>query len=421
MSLRDGGACGTAVPDVRLHARLFGLELQPGNVEEQRVATTAGDFSQGTFVGRVWRPDVQGPAVVVLREGKLCDITSRDIPTMRDLLEKDDPAAVARGGACESLATLDAVLDASMEGAGNFSRLHLLAPCDLQAVKACGVTFARSMIERVIEEKAAGNPALAEKVRGRVTAIIGDSLRDLKAGSQAAAKVKAALMEEGVWSQYLEVGIGPDAEVFTKAPVLSAVGWGASVGLHPISRWNNPEPEIVLAVDSEGRVKGATLGNDVNLRDVEGRSALLLGKAKDNNASAAIGPFIRLFDETYSIDDVRKADLDLLIEGEDGFVLKGRSTMREISRDPLDLVAQTIGKHHQYPDGLLLFMGTLFAPVEDRDTPGQGFTHKTGDRVTISNTELGALTNTVRLSTECPPWTFGIAALMRNLSSRGLL
>ncbi|GAA4169030.1 fumarylacetoacetate hydrolase family protein [Shinella granuli] len=382
---------------------------------------TAGDFSRGTFVGRVWRPDVQGPAVVVLRDGKLCDITSKAIPTMRDLLETDDPAAVARAAPCDPFGTLDAVLEASVEGAGNFSRLHLLAPCDLQAVKACGVTFARSMIERVIEEKAAGNPALAEKVRGRVTAIIGDSLRDLKAGSDAAAKVKAALIEEGVWSQYLEVGIGPDAEVFTKAPVLAAVGWGASVGLHPISRWNNPEPEIVLAVDSQGRVKGATLGNDVNLRDVEGRSALLLGKAKDNNASAAIGPFIRLFDETYAIDDVRKADLDLLIEGEDGFVLKGRSTMREISRDPLDLVAQTIGKHHQYPDGFLLFMGTLFAPVEDRDTPGQGFTHKTGDRVTISNAELGALANTVRLSTECPPWTFGIAALMRNLSSRGLL
>ena len=254
-----------------------------------------------------------------------------------------------------------------------------------------------------------------------MTAIIGDSLRDLKAGSDAAARVKAALIEEGVWSQYLEVGIGPDAEVFTKAPVLSSVGWGASVGLHPISKWNNPEPEIVLAVDSKGRIKGATLGNDVNLRDVEGRSALLLGKAKDNNASSAIGPFIRLFDETYSIDDVRNADLDLLIEGEDGFVLKGRSTMREISRDPLDLVAQTIGAHHQYPDGFMLFMGTLFAPVEDRDTPGQGFTHKTGDRVTISNGELGALVNTVRLSTECPPWEFGIAALMRNLSQRRLL
>jgi len=385
------------------------------------VTMMAGDFSRGTFVGRVWRPDVEGPSVVALRDGTLCDITSKTVPTMRDLLEAEDPVAIVRAAPGEPVGSLDAVLEASVEGTGDLSRLHLLAPSDLQAVKACGVTFARSMIERVIEEKAAGNPALAEKMRGRVTAIIGDSLRDLKAGSEAAAKVKAALIEEGVWSQYLEVGIGPDAEVFTKAPVLSAVGWGASVGLHPISSWNNPEPEVVLAVDSGGRVKGATLGNDVNLRDVEGRSALLLGKAKDNNASAAMGPFIRLFDETYSIDDVRKADLDLLIEGEDGFALKGRSTMREISRDPLDLVAQTIGSHHQYPDGFMLFMGTLFAPVEDRDAPGQGFTHKMGDRVTISNAELGALVNTVRLSTECPPWTFGVAALMRNLSSRGLL
>ena len=381
----------------------------------------AGDFSKGTFVGRVWLPDVAGPALVALRDGVLYDITSADVPTMRDLLERDDPAAFVRGAEGRPVGTLDSILEQSVEQTGNLSGTHLLAPCDLQAVKACGVTFARSMIERVIEEKAAGDPALALKVRERVTAIIGDSLRDLKAGSDAAARVKAALIEEGVWSQYLEVGIGPDAEVFTKAPVLSSVGWGASVGLHPISKWNNPEPEIVLAVDSKGRVKGATLGNDVNLRDVEGRSALLLGKAKDNNASSAIGPFIRLFDETYSIDDVRNADLDLLIEGEDGFVLKGRSTMREISRDPLDLVAQTIGAHHQYPDGFMLFMGTLFAPVEDRDTPGQGFTHKTGDRVTISNGELGALVNTVRLSTECPPWEFGIAALMRNLSQRHLL
>ncbi|MBB2972270.1 fumarylacetoacetate hydrolase family protein [Mesorhizobium sp. RMAD-H1] len=382
---------------------------------------SAETFENGTFVGRVWRPDVEGPALVVLRGGVLYDITSRGAPTMRDLLEQDDPAAFARAAKGEALLSLDQLAEQSVEAAGDLTQIHFLAPCDLQAVKACGVTFARSMIERVIEEKAAGNPALALKIRERVTAIIGDSLRNLKAGSPEAARVKAALIEENVWSQYLEVGIGPDAEVFSKAQVLSAVGWGASVGLHPISNWNNPEPEIVLAVDSTGRVKGATLGNDVNLRDVEGRSALLLGKAKDNNASAAIGPFIRLFDETYSIDDVRNADLDLMIEGEDGFVLKGHSTMKEISRDPLDLVSQTIGAHHQYPDGFMLFMGTLFAPVEDRDVPGEGFMHKMGDVVTISNPELGSLTNTVRLSTQCPPWTFGTAALMRNLVARGLL
>ena len=355
--------------------------------------------------------------MVVVRDGNVYDVTSKDIPTMSDLLERDDPVAFVHSQKGEPVGSVGALLSGPIDR----SVAHLLAPIDLQAVKACGVTFARSMLERVIEERAAGNPELAQTIRGRVTAIIGDSLRNLKAGSAEAAKVKAALIEEGVWSQYLEVGIGPDAEVFSKAQVMSSVGHGGDVGLHPISKWNNPEPEIVLAVDSRGRVKGATLGNDVNLRDVEGRSALLLGKAKDNNASCSIGPFIRLFDETYSLDDVRNADLALKVEGEDGYVLHGKSSMKEISRDPLELVSQTIGRHHQYPDGFVLFMGTLFAPVEDRGVPGQGFTHKIGDIVTISNEKLGALRNRVLLSTECAPWEFGVSRLMRNLSSRGLL
>ncbi|MBY5350930.1 fumarylacetoacetate hydrolase family protein [Rhizobium leguminosarum] len=376
--------------------------------------------SDGLFVGRIWNPEVQGPSIVTLREGMLVDVTSREAPTLSALLERQDAAAFVRAASGKAVGSL-ADIAANSTGTPDEARPYLVAPVDLQAVKACGVTFAQSMIERVIEEKAAGNPERAASIRERVSTLIGGSLTNLKAGSPEAAKVKQALIDEGMWSQYLEVGIGPDAEVFTKAPVLSSVGWGADVGLHPISTWNNPEPEIVLAVNSRGEIKGATLGNDVNLRDVEGRSALLLGKAKDNNASCSIGPFIRLFDAGYSLDDVRNAELDLKVTGQDGFVLHGKSSMSKISRDPTDLVKQTVGAHHQYPDGFMLFLGTLFAPTQDRDAPKQGFTHKIGDVVEISSAGLGALVNTVRLSTECPPWTFGISALMSNLAKRGLL
>lgn len=363
-----------------------------------------GEEAAGTWIGRVWAPEI-GPCVVTHRDGVLVDITSEAAPTVRDVLEKEDPVAYIR------FAPGKEVPPAST----------LLAPADLQAVKAAGVTFARSMIERVIEERAGGDPAAAEDIRARVKAPIGDNLADLVPGSAAAQNVKDVLIAEGLWSQYLEVGIGPFAEVFTKCPPLAAVGHGADVGLHPASSWNNPEPEVVLAVTSKGRVVGATLGNDVNLRDIEGRSALLLPKAKDNNASASIGPMIRLFDDGFNMDAVKSAALTMTVTGEDGYTLKGASNMAEISRDPLDIVAQTIGAHHQYPDGFMLYLGTAFAPIEDRDRPGEGFTHKIGDCVTISASGLSQLTNTVRLSTECPPWNFGMADLMRNLAGRGLL
>lgn len=372
------------------------------------------------LLGRAWRADV-GPAIVTIRGNDVVDITSRDAPTVRDVCEMNDPAGYLSQAEGEVLGSLEEITAAPV---GDLSVTHLLAPCDLQAVKACGVTFAGSMVERVIEERAAGDPSAAEAIRERIGSLIGDSLRNITPGSEEAMKVKQALIREGLWSQYLEVGIGPDAEVFSKAQVLSSMGHGAKVGLHPASKWNNPEPEVVLAVSSKGTIVGASLGNDVNLRDIEGRSALLLSKAKDNNASCAIGPFIRLFDDHFTLDTVRKAELTLKVEGADGFALEGRSDMGQISRDPADLVSQTLGPHHQYPDGIMLFLGTLFAPTQDRDAekaPGEGFTHKLGDVVTIASPDLGALTNIVDLSTNCPPWTFGTRALMANLAARNLL
>ena len=374
---------------------------------------------QAVLTTRVWKPEV-GPCVVRLEANRVIDITSKAIPTMQALLEQPDPAATARSAPGNFLCTFDDLAQGSTEAAGP-DTLRLLAPADLQAIKASGVTFAESMVERVIEEQAAGDADRAEEIRAKVKSVIGDSLSGITPGSPQAMDVKTVLQAEGLWSQYLEVGIGPDAEVFTKCQPMAAVGFGAAVGLHPISSWNNPEPEVVLAVSSKGKIVGATLGNDVNLRDVEGRSALLLGKAKDNNASAALGPFLRLFDDKFTLDDVRRAHLTMSVTGEDGFTLEGSSSMEKISRDPASIVEQTIGRHHQYPDGFFLYLGTMFAPVKDRDAPGQGFTHHPGDVVSISTPLLGTLTNTGRLSTEAPEWTFGTSALMRNLAQRGLL
>lgn len=379
------------------------------------------DSESALLVGRVWEPAMAGPTLCLLRDGELFDL-SPVAPTMRDLLELTDLAGEIEGaGELRSISSLTDALAGSQEETAAEERLHLLAPCDLQAVKAAGVTFVASMLERVIEEQARGDASKAEAIRADMTAIIGDDLSKIEPGSAGAARIKEVLLEKGAWSQYLEVGIGPDVEVFTKGQPMSSMGFGAQIGLHPKSTWNNPEPEVVLAINSRGEIVGASLGNDVNLRDFEGRSALLLGKAKDNNASCSIGPFLRLFDGGFTLEDVCALDLSMTIEGTDNYRLEAVSSMSKISRNPVDIVTQTIGAHHQYPDGFMLFLGTMFAPTDDRDNPGQGFTHKIGDRVTISTPRLGALINHVNLSDQLPPWRFGTAALMRNLAKRGLL
>jgi len=388
------------------------LSLSPSN-------TLPSDGQRGTLVGRAWLPgEHAGSAPILLREDGVYDLSTL-APTLSGLFEREQLLASLASVGGSPLCSVEALLCNS--GADFNPQLpSLLAPADLQVLKAAGVTFASSMIERVIEERAGGAASLAEGVRAKVRGVLGEDFASIKPGSEKAQQVKALLQEQGLWSQYLEVGIGPDAEIFTKAPVLAAVGSGAEIGIHPGSVWNNPEPEVVLAVNSRGEVLGATLGNDVNLRDFEGRSALLLSKAKDNNASCAIGPFIRLFDEGFTIDDVRGADVELTIEGPEGYLLEGRNDMSQISRDPLDLVAQCLSEHH-YPDGFVLFCGTLFAPTQDRDTPGAGFTHKVGDVVTIRSQKLGTLRNTVTTSRDAPAWTTGFAAFAKNLATRGLI
>ena len=390
--------------------------------------TLPHDADRAVLVGRAWLPGradaAGGPTLVTVRDGALIDIGAL-APTTATLLAMPDAAARVRAfvdaGHGVPLGPLAEWLDATCADLGDPTRARLLSPNDLQVVKAAGVTFVDSMVERVIEEQARGDASRAQAVRREVTAAVGDNLAAIKPGSEHAMQLKEVLVAQKLWSQYLEVGIGPDAEIFTKAAPLASVGTGVEVGLHPKSTWNNPEPEIVLAVSPRGEIVGAALGNDVNLRDFEGRSALLLGKAKDNNGSCAIGPFIRLFDAHFGIDDVRNAVVNLHVEGEDGFVLEGASSMSRISRDPLELVGHAMGGHHQYPDGILLFCGTMFAPIQDRDAPGAGFTHHVGDRVTIASERLGALVNWVDHSDRIPPWTFGIEALMRNLARRGRL
>jgi fumarylacetoacetate (FAA) hydrolase family protein len=377
------------------------------------------DASAAVLVGRVWDPVAGGPSVVAVRDGALVDV-SRAFPTMRDLTEHADPSAALAAADGPVLATVEAALAATPETARGDGGPWLLSPIDLHVVKAAGVTFPVSMLERVIEEGARGDADAAGPIRERILAQLGGDLDSLVPGSPQAMALKELLVAEGMWSQYLEVGIGPDAEIFTKAPVLATVGTAVEVGVREDSSWSNPEPEVVLVVASDGRIVGATLGNDVNLRDIEGRSALLLGEAKDNNASAAVGPFVRLLDAGFGLDELRQETVSLRIDGDDGFALEGTSPLARISRDPTELVAQAL-RHHRYPDGFVLYLGTMFAPGEDRDEPGRGFTHHVGDVVRIASPGLGALVNRVAHANDAAPWTFGIHALMTSLAARGLL
>ena len=376
------------------------------------------DYDHALLIGRIWDPHTEGPRPVVFDKGQLVDLFPY-AHTVSELLNRDDPAALISQAISERKRVWDLADILQETGGDNEGSATLLAPLDLQVIKACGVTFVDSMIERVIEERCSGDFAQAQRIRSQVLEGIGGNLIHLRPGSEDAARVKEVLIQEGLWSQYLEVGIGPDPEVFTKAPVLSAVGYGAQVGIPGFSSWNNPEPELVLVVNAEGTVCGCTLGNDVNLRDVEGRSALLLGMAKDNNASAAIGPFIRLFDESYTLADAREETIELIVEGEDGYTLRGVNSVSRLSRPFEELVSATHGYHHQYPDGFALFTGTLFAPTEDRDEPGMGFTHKEEDVVHIRSSRLGRLTNTVVPTNKLAPWSFGIMDLLRYVSVYG--
>ncbi len=376
--------------------------------------TLPSDHQAATLLGRCWCPRRARGMPVLCKDGALHEL---ELPTIAHILNTADPAQVVRASA----GTVLVQLEAALEAVGDRTRPHLLPPVDLQPIKAAGVTFVDSMLERVIEEATRGDAATAAEARAAILEAIGDDVARLTPGSPEAMAFREAMLAADRWSPYLEVGLGPDAELFTKGSPMSGVGTGMPVGIRSDSDWNNPEPEVVLVIAPDGRIVGATLGNDVNLRDWEGRSALLLGRAKDNRSSASIGPFIRLFDchlgGAFDLDVVRREVVTLEVDGPEGFKLEAESSMARISRDPADLAAQLFDDH-DWPDGVVLYLGTMFAPTRDRPredgttVAGDGFTHRIGDRVRISSARLGGLENEVRTCAACPPWTEGVSGLI---------
>jgi len=492
--------------------------------------TLPKDWKEGTFVGRVWRADVNGPSVVKLdNEGYLVDITT-SFPTVSALCEQENPAEAVKAVTGERIGKLSDILATTARHTKKDDKPYLLSPIDLHAVKAAGVTFAESLVERVVEKMAGGDRDKALGIRIGVLSDIatilkkdgalqtlavlrqrydalqgqadnGEALRTLGVevaqlrsesinfketppGSKPALQIRDLLImkfaafkideavhkyanddpaaaelvraqltrrfkqvtdavnsgkEEGfsdatlkeirdflsglgtgAGKSYIEVGLGPKAEIFTKAQPMSSVGHGADAGYLEESKWNNPEPEVVLVTNSRKEIVGAALGNDVNHRDIEGMSELLLGECKDQNASCAVGPFIRLIDKTsFKQEDIDTMKVEVHVKGTDGFELYSDSSMEKISRKPEELVNQMF-KQHQYPDGAVLFCGTMFSPVKDRDEPTKGFTHKVGDHVTIRSDKLGSLTNRMDYTQNVEPWIYGVGKLMQNLAERGV-
>jgi len=375
------------------------------------------DGYAGTLVGRALFPGVfPGPCVVAIREDGVHNI-SGTVPTMAQLLNAPNPLATLQRALrnCVYLGPLESLLENSTPSTHDPLKPYLLTPIDLQAVKAVGLTFVNGLLQRFADDN--GGAATVAKMEKAAGVALGKILP----GSEEAARLRTALMEDGLWNDTLEVGFGPDVELFTKAQPLSAVGTGAEIAVLPTSKQTFAEPEVVLMLNADGKICGATLGCDMTARDVEARSLLLLGRAKDQNATCAVGPFIRLFDQTFSLPNVQGMNLTYAFEGADDAVFTDTGSMDQIGRGLITLARQVVNEHHGYPDGVALFTGCMFKAPSSRGASDTPFTHQVGDVVIIKASPLGTLINRVNTTDKVRPWSFGMSDLMANLANRQLL